>query len=112
MDFEFDVEKYEDGDDDVLLTLQHDDGTNVTFLTANADAFTIKDALEPLITRIGIDQIYVAFNGDIIERLISESIEKNGEEYGKQATAFLPITKVLNIGLRAVNDYMQKNEGK
>ena len=109
--YDFDFERYEsEDDDDVLLCLQHDDGTYVTFLTAPATAFAVTDKLEPLITQLDIDQIYVAFNEDQINQLIQKSIEKNSDEYGKQAAAILPITKVLNIGLRAVNEFVERNK--
>ena len=39
--------------------------------------------------------------------MIAESIEKNGETYGAQASAFLPITLILNKGLKAANKYIQ-----
>ena len=39
--------------------------------------------------------------------MIAESIEKNGETYGAQASALLPITMILNKGLKAVDKYMR-----
>ena len=109
--YDFDFERSESNDDeDVLLRLRHDNGTSVTFLTAPAATFTVTDKLEPLITQLDTDQIYVAFNEDLVEQLIQKSIEKNGADYGAQAAAFLPITKILNIGLRAVNEYVERNK--
>ena len=109
--YDFDFESFEsDDDEDVLLCLRHDDGTCVTFLTAPATTFTVTDKLEPLITQLDTDQIYVVFNEDLVEQLIQKSIKKNSADYGEQAAAFLPITKILNIGLRAVNEYVERNK--
>ena len=104
MDFE---DFTEDDNDDVLVRIQHEDVTKVTFLTASPDVFTEKDKLEPLVYGIGDKDVCVAFNGDLIEQMIKESVEKNGETYGAQASAFLPITMILNIGLKAVDKYMK-----
>lgn len=108
MDYEF--EELDDTDTDVLMNLQHDDGTQVTFLTAPSTVFTIVDELEPLITRLDETRIFVAFNGELIEKLIQESIDKNGDTYGKQASAFLPMTLVINTGLKAVQQFIEKEK--
>ena len=104
MDFE---DFLEEDNEDVMIRMQHEDGTTVTFLTAPPEVFTQRDELEPLVYGIGDKDVCVAFNSDLIERMISESIEKNGETYGAQASAFLPITMILNKGLKAVDKYMR-----
>ena len=107
MDFE---DFLEEDNDDVMIRMEHEDGTKVTFLTAPPEVFTVKDELEPLVYGIGDKDVCVAFNSDLIERMVAESVEKNGETYGAQASAFLPITMILNVGLKAVNKYMEDNK--
>ena len=107
MDFE---DFLEDDNEDVLIRMQHEDGTTVTFLTAPATLFEDKDKLTPLVYGLVDGEVCVAFNGDLIERMIAESVEKNGETYGAQASAFLPITMILNKGLKAVNKYMEEQK--
>lgn len=107
MDFE---DFLEDDNEDVLIRMQHEDGTTVTFLTAPPEVFNQQEELEPLVYGIGEAEVCVAFNGDLIERMIKESIEKNGETYGAQASAFLPITLILNKGLKAVNRYLEEQK--
>jgi hypothetical protein len=102
-DFEF----LDEDSDDVMMRMQHEDGTTVTFLTAPSEVFTEKDELEPLVYGISDKDVYVAFNSDVIERLISESVEKNGDTYGKHASAFLPISLLISTGLKAVEKYME-----
>lgn len=108
MDYEF--EDLNDEDSDVMIRMRHDDGTTVTFLTAPAEVFTDKTQLEPLVFGISEMNIYVAFNSDVIESMIEESVEKNGETYGAQAASFLPITMILNKGLKAVEKYKTSNK--
>lgn len=69
----------EDDNEDVMIRMQHEDGTMVTFLTAPPEVFTQSEELEPLVYGIGDSNVCVAFNGDLIERMIAESIEKNGK---------------------------------
>ena len=107
MDFDFFTE---DDSNDVLMRMQHEDGTVVTFLTAPPEVFPQQDELEPLVYGMGEKTVYVAFNSEIIERLIAESIEKNADVYGKHASAFLPISLLINKGLKAVEKYMETNQ--
>ena len=100
----------EDEDDDVLIRMQHKDGTTVTFLTAPPEVFTEREQLEPLLFGISETDICVAFNSDLVESMIDESVEKNGEFYGAQAAAFLPITMILNKGLKAVDNYVAEHK--
>ena len=104
MDFE---DFLEEDNEDVMIRMEHEDGTKVTFLTAPPEVFTQRDELEPLVCGIGDKDICIAFNSDLIKRMIAESIEKNGETYGAQASALLPITMILNKGLKAVDKYMR-----
>ena len=100
----------EDEDDDVLIRMQHKDGTTVTFLTAPPEVFTEREQLEPLLFGISETDICVGFNSDLVESMIDESVEKNGEFYGAQAAAFLPITMILNKGLKAVDNYVAEHK--
>ena len=104
------LEDSEDDDDDVLIRMQHKDGTTVTFLTAPPEVFTEREQLEPLLFGISETDICVAFNSDLVESMIDESVEKNGEFYGAQAAAFLPITMILNKGLKAVDNYVAEHK--
>ena len=103
------LEDFLDNQDDVLIRLQHDDGTNVTFLTATPEVFPNRERLEPLVFGMSDTDVYVAFNGDLLESMIKESVEKNAETYGAQAASFLPITMILDKGLKAVENYMDTN---
>jgi hypothetical protein len=104
MDFE---DFLEEDNEDVMIRMEHEDGTKVTFLTAPPEVFTQTEELEPLVYGIGDKDVCVAFNSELIERMIAESVEKNGETYGAQASAFLPITMILNKGLKAVDKYLK-----
>ena len=52
----------EDDEDDVLIRMQHDDGTTVTFLTAPPEVFTEREQLEPLLFGISETDICIVFN--------------------------------------------------
>jgi hypothetical protein len=100
----------EDQDDDVLIRMQHENGTVVTFLTAASEVFTNKEQLEPLVFGISDTDIYVVFNSELLESMIEESVEKNGKTYGARAASFLPITMILDKGLKAVDKYLETNK--
>ena len=100
----------EDADNDVLMKLEHEDVTRVTFLTAPASAFGQSEELEPLVYGLVDNEIFVAFNSDLLERLIEDSVEKNSETYGRGASAFLPMTLLINKGLKAVDEYIKNNQ--
>lgn len=107
MDFE---DFLEDNEDDVLIRLQRDDGTMVTFLTAPPEVFTEKEQLEPLLFGISETDFYIAINSDLLESKIKEAAEKNcGAYFAKEAT-LQPITMVLNKGLEAVDQYKAANK--
>lgn len=100
----------EDDEDDVLIRMQHDDGTTVTFLTAPPEVFTEKEQLEPLLFGISETDICIAFNSDLLESKIKEAVEKNCDTYSAKEAAFLPITMILNKGLKAVDKYRAANK--
>ncbi len=104
MDFE---DFLEEDNEDVMIRMEHEDGTKVTFLTAPPEVFTQREELEPLVYGLGDNEIFVAFNSDLLERLIEDSVEKNSETYGRGASAFLPMTLLINKGLKAVDDYLK-----
>ena len=94
-------------DEDVMMRMMNDDGHELTFVTAPSTVFE-NDDLGPIVT--GFDgQVIVAFNKDVLERLIDESIEKNSDTYGEAASAFLPISLILQKGMQAANEYLRKN---
>lgn len=105
---DFDFEDMDTDNDDIILRMEHEDGTHITFLTAPASVFTQQDVLEPLVTELGKKNIFVAFNGELLARLVNDSVEKNGDVYGNGASAFLPMTLLINTGVKAVEDYMRK----
>ena len=100
----------EDDEDDVLIRMQHDDGTTVTFLTAPPEVFTEKEQLEPLLFGIIETDICIAFNSDLLESKIKEAVEKNRDTYSAKEAAFLPIIIILNKGLKAVDKYRAANK--
>ena len=94
-------------DEDVMMRMMNDDGKELTFVTAPATAFPDNE-LGPIVT--GFEgQIIVAFNKELLESLIEESIEKNGETYGEASAAFLPISLILQKGMQAAHEYLQNN---
>ena len=93
------MSEFTEDDNDILLKLKHDDGTQVTFITAPASAFTDSDELEPIVFGLPDNEVCVAFNGELFQSMVEESIERNGEQYGRGSAAFLPMTLLLNIGL-------------
>ena len=99
-------------DNDTLLTLRHDDGTEVTFVRAPASVFAQTDELEPIVFGLPDNKVYVVFNGELFDEMVEDSIEKNGEQYGTNEAAFLPVTLLLNIGINAVNDYLAEQRGE
>lgn len=107
MDFE---DFLEENDDDVLIRMQRDDGTMVTFLTAPPEVFTEKEQLEPLLFGISETDFYIAVNNDLLESKIKEAAEKNCGVYFANEATLQPITMVLNKGLEAVDKYKAANK--
>lgn len=99
------MNKYQDNpdDDDVIIRLQHDNGVVATFLTAPAELFFDKENLCPMIYWLSETDAYIAFNEDLLNDLIEDSIELNGNAYGKQAAAFLPLQHMIKIGLDKID---------
>lgn len=100
----------EDDEDDVLIRLQRDDGTMVTFLTAPPEVFAEKEQLEPLLFGISETDFCIAVNGDLLESKIKEAAEKNCGVYLANEATLQPITMVLNKGLEAVDKYKAANK--
>ena len=97
------LEDINDEDNDVLIQMQNDDGVVVTFLTAPSSVFEVTDRIDPLTFWMSPKSVYVAINEDILNEMIEESIEKNGEIYDEKEAAFLPIIHILNVGLKEVD---------
>ena len=98
----------DDVNEDVLIRLQHDSGVVVTFLTAPQELFSDGDDLYPMITWLSEIDVYLAFHEHILNNLIEESINLNGELYGEQAAAFLPLQHMIQIGLSAIDKIRAK----
>lgn len=101
--------EYMDDDPDVLMRMVNDKGKELTFITAPSDSFADKESIEPIVSGWQ-GQIIVAFNGELLERMVRESIDKNGETYGDALASFLPISKVIQVGMDAANRYLVDNK--
>jgi len=102
----FDMDNNEE--DDILMRFEGKNGVTLTMMTAPPETFGGNDDLEPQIT--GWEkQIYAIFNENAVERMIRESIETNGETYGTQAAAFLPITLIMRKAMEAATKYQDEN---
>ena len=101
-------------EDDVLIRMQHDNGTVVTFVSAPSAVFEKTDTIDPMTFWLAPDNVFVAINEDLLDEMIEESIEKNSGIYGDEEAAFLPIVHILNVGLKEVNrqiaQWGEKNE--
>lgn len=101
--------EFTNDDPDVMMRMINEDGKELTFITAPSEGFANKESIEPIVT--GWDgQIIVAFNGDLVEQMVRDSIDKNGENYGDLLASFLPISKILQVGMKAANDYLEENK--
>jgi hypothetical protein len=101
--------EFTNDDPDVMMRMINEDGKELTFITAPSEGFADKESIEPIVT--GWDgQIIVAFNGDLVEQMVRDSIDKNGENYGDLLASFLPISKILQVGMKAANDYLEENK--
>ena len=98
----------DDMNEDVLIRLRYDSGVEVTFLTAPQELFSDGDDLYPMITWLSEIDVYLAFNESVLNNLIEESINLNGELYGEQAAAFLPLQHMIQIGLSAIDKIVAK----
>ena len=70
-----DIEDDEE-DDDILIRMQHDNGTVVTFISAPSSVFEKSDVIEPMIFWLASDNVFVAINEDLLNEMIEESMEK------------------------------------
>ena len=103
---------FTEDDNDILLKMKHEDGTQVTFITAPASVFTQTEEFEPIVFGLPDNEVCVAINGELFQELVEESVERNGEQYGRGSATFLPLTLVLNIGLKAVNKYLEEQKAE
>lgn len=108
---DFDERDFEpDENDDVLCRVKHENGTIVTFLTAPASVFTEQDELEPLVYGICEGEVCVAFNVDVVERMIKEGVLTNGETYGMAVASLLPMTLILRTGCKEASKFIMEHE--
>ena len=106
------MSNFTDDDSDILLKLQHNDGTQVTFISGPASIFKQTEELEPIVFGLPDNEVCVVFNGELFQDMVDESVEINGEQYGTESAAFLPLTLLINIGINAVNDYLAKQKSE
>lgn len=99
------IEDIEDDeqDDDILIRMQHDNGTIVTFISAPSSVFEKSDVIDPMIFWLGSESVFVAINEDLLNEMIEESIEKNDCVYKKNGAVVSPIIHAINIGLIEVS---------
>lgn len=99
------IEDIEDDeqDDDILIRMQHDNGTIVTFISAPSSVFEKSDVIDPMIFWLGSESVFVAINEDLLNEMIEESIEKNDCVYKKNEAVVSPIIHAINIGLIEVS---------
>ena len=98
-----DIEEDDEEDDDILIRLQHDNGTVVTFISAPSSVFEKSDVIDPMIFWLASDNVFVAINEDLLNEMIEESIEKNDCIYNKNEAAVSLISHAINIGLIEVS---------
>lgn len=101
-----------DDEDDVLIRMQHDNGTVVTFVSAPSAVFKKTDTIDSMTFWLAPDNVFVAINEDLLDEMIEESIKKNSGIYGDKEAAFLPIVHVLNIGLKEVDRQITQRREK
>ncbi len=104
------MSQFTEDDNDIFLKLQHNDGTQVTFISGPASIFKQTKELEPIVFGLPDNEVCVVFNGELFQEMVDESVEINGEQYGRDSAAFLPTTLLLNIGLKAVNEYLEEQK--
>lgn len=105
----FSIEWSNEESEDVLMRMQNPKtGQEVTFVTAPASLFG-EDELGPIVTALQ-DQVIVAFNSDRLDVLIDEAIRNNGETFGVQAAAMLPISLVISLGMQAAEEHLNIQE--
>lgn len=107
----FDFELSNDDAGDVLMRMVNETtGEEVVFLTAPASLFQDNE-LGPMVTKF-VKQIILAYNEDRIEEMIRRSVERNAEEFGEAAAAFLPMSKLVKDGMRIAEDNGFGNKNK
>lgn len=92
--------------DDILMRLEDNNGVTLTIMTAPAETFGEDNQnLEPMITGWSKD-VYAIFNEDEVSEAIQNAIDLNGELYGENAAAFLPIALVMEKAMTAAKEYI------
>jgi hypothetical protein len=104
------MSQFTEDDNDILLKLQNNDGTQVTFISGPASIFKQTEELEPIVFGLPDKEVCVVFNGELFQEMVDESVAINGAQYGRDSAAFLPTTLLLNIGLKAVNQYLEEQK--
>ncbi len=107
-----DIENIDDEEEDVLIRMQHDNGIVVTFLSAPSSVFETTDKIDALTFWTSPESVFVAINGDLLEEMIKDSVEKNSGIYSAKEAGYLPIIHILNIGLKKVNRQIAEREEK
>ena len=100
--FDFSLNNGEDSND-VLMRMKNDTGHEIVFITATASLFEDNE-LGPMVTRID-DKLMLVYNEDLIEEMIQRSVERNGDEFGEAAAAFLPLSKIVKEGMRLAEQH-------
>lgn len=93
---------------DILLKMEHSDGTKLTFISAPSSVFNEQDELEVILYGLGSNEVCIAFNDDFFRTLVEESIENNADRYGIENAIALPTSYLVNIGLKAVREYFEQ----
>lgn len=99
--FDFEL-SHDDGSDVLMRMVNETTGEEVVFLTAPSSVFDDNE-LGPLVTKF-VKQIILAYNEDRIEEMIQRSVERNAEEFGEAAAAFLPLSKLVKEGMRIAEE--------
>ena len=103
---QFELDMATDSDDVFARMTNETNGEEIVFLTAPANLFEDGD-LGPLVTRLG-NQVVLAYNSDVMYDMIGRSVERNADEFGEAAAAFLPMSSILSKGMRIALDHLNK----
>lgn len=105
---DFNIEFSNEESDDVMMRLMNQKtGQEITFITADENLFDGGD-LGPIVTSLG-DQVVLAYNGRLVEEMIQRSVERNADEFGEAAAAFLVLSKIVKDGMRIALDRFEDN---
>lgn len=105
---DFDIQFSNEESGDVMMRLMNEKtGQEITFITADETLFDGGD-LGPLVTSLG-GQVVLAYNGRVVEDMIQRSIERNAEEFGEAAAAFLVLSRLVKDGMKIALDMFEDN---